>query len=266
MVNLVANARTDSPRTDGRSAAPRRIAVIGGGPAGVLTALHLVRDGRSEITIVERSVRLGAGTAFSTPHPHHLLNVPAARMSAFTDIPDDFVDWLRERGSEAKFAPRSLYGDYLGDRLARAEAGHPGAVTRICGVAAAVTGRTVEIADGRTVEADAVVFALGLPLRTGIPGGDAIRGHRCFVADPWAPHALARIGRRGRVLLVGTGLTMADVAVTLAERGVELTAISRRGLLPHAHSEQHHPPMPSLLTTDLPQCSGLPALLPAKPA
>jgi uncharacterized NAD(P)/FAD-binding protein YdhS len=39
-----------------------------------------------------------------------------------------------------------------------------------------------------------------------------------------------------RVVLIGTGLTMADVAITLAARGVELSALSRHGLAPLAHA------------------------------
>ena len=65
--------------------------------------------------------------------------------------------------------------------------------------------------------------------------------------DPWATGALAHITRHREVLLVGTGLTMVDVALSLAStgpRGVRVEAISRHGLLPRAHRVFRCPPSP----------------------
>ena len=60
------------------------VAIVGGGFAGVMTAIHLLRvlPAPSEIVLFERGGRLG-GPAYGTGLPCHLLNVPAARMSAF---------------------------------------------------------------------------------------------------------------------------------------------------------------------------------------
>ena len=59
-----------------------------------------------------------------------------------------------------------------------------------------------------------------------------------YIGWPWQDDALERIEADARVLIVGTGLTMADVAATLAARGHRgaLTAISRHGQLPRAHT------------------------------
>ncbi len=78
------------------------------------------------------------------------------------------------------------------------------------------------------------------------PGGDARRsgcagacGHAAYVHDPWAPGALDALdpAARGRVLLIGTGLTMVDVAMTVTARcpHAQVLAVSRHGLLPRAH-------------------------------
>lgn len=46
-----------------------------------------------------------------------------------------------------------------------------------------------------------------------------------------------RISKDASVLIVGTGLSMADVVVSLARHGHEgkVTAISRRGIIPKSH-------------------------------
>jgi uncharacterized NAD(P)/FAD-binding protein YdhS len=53
---------------------------------------------------VERASRFAIGRPYATPNRNHLLNVPAGRMSAFADLPDDFVHWLQQQ-------PKSLLGD-----------------------------------------------------------------------------------------------------------------------------------------------------------
>src|SRR5882757_6544918 len=93
------------------SAVARRVAVIGGGAAGALAALHLLDAATPrEVVVVEPARELGFGLAYRTRHPLHLLNVPAGRMSAFPERPDDFVAWLGGNGADtaAAFVPRRL--------------------------------------------------------------------------------------------------------------------------------------------------------------
>src|ERR1700692_2858595 len=74
------------------------VAVVGGGDAGVLAAVDLRRSKpEAQITVVDASGRPGAGAAYGTNDPTHLLNVPAQRMSAWPDDPDHFCRWLEER-------------------------------------------------------------------------------------------------------------------------------------------------------------------------
>ena len=81
----------------------KRILIVGGGASGVLTAAHLLRQTRVSlaVTLVERSRELGAGIAYGTSHPDHLLNVRAANMSAFPDDPGHFWRWVSIRGGSA---------------------------------------------------------------------------------------------------------------------------------------------------------------------
>src|SRR5262245_48750589 len=104
---------------------PLRIAVCGGGASAVLLLQALKRQTQRavEVTIIEPRSRLGAGVAYSTESPIHLLNTRACNMSV-TDDPDDFVQWLRKERprrilnwTREDFATRSDFRDYLQTRL-----------------------------------------------------------------------------------------------------------------------------------------------------
>ena len=92
-----------------------RVVIVGGGAAGVLTAIHLRRrKPEAQITLIDASGRPGTGAAYGTDDPTYLLNVPAQRMSVWPDDPDHFCRWLDERAVTPvqDFAPRLAYGRY----------------------------------------------------------------------------------------------------------------------------------------------------------
>src|SRR3984885_9367392 len=101
-----------------------RVAIVGGGAAGVLAAVHLRRAmPDAQITLIDASGRPGTGAAYGTDDSTFLLNVPAPRMSVWPDDPDHFSRWLDERAvtPAESFAPRLAYGRYLQDQLAAAD-------------------------------------------------------------------------------------------------------------------------------------------------
>lgn len=211
------------------------IAVIGAGFSGVLTALHLLTAAPgAQVRIIERADRAGRGRAYATTNPRHLLNVRARNMSAFTDAPDHFVDWLAQagQGSEGEaFVSRGLYGDYLQgllrERLANAEADsllleQDEAVA----VRPSADGRLqILLALGRTLVVDAVVLAIGAV------AADA-RAQDPLL-DPWGAD-LSEVGG-GDILLLGSGLTAVDAALSLDRPDRRIVMLSRRGLAPQAH-------------------------------
>ena len=236
------------------------IAIIGAGAAGILSAVNLLgRRAAARIVLLEGRARFGPGVAYSTQDDRHLLNVPAGKMSAYVDAPDHFVDWLvtsgrRGESSPGAFVPRRLYADYLNETLAQvaAEASEEVSFERMWGEATAIVetsdGYRVDLADWRSIEAIGVVLAIGPP-PSGLAWPGAVRrfGGGRYLADPWEPGALDVV-QRGSALLVGTGLTMVDVALVLARRGVELHAVSRHGLVPLAHSDAPSAPVPANLS------------------
>ena len=224
----------------------RHIAIVGGGFSGAMLAARLAESGIAS-TVIDRDADIGLGVAYSTPFDGHLLNVRSNRMSAVEARPDDFVQWLQahhpDQAASEGFASRRLYGLYVQDRLAGVEAAHPGLITRVVGQAVAVEDAAVRLADGRLIEADAVVLATGNPApKTAAP--DEVEGR--VIGDPWAPGALDRIGDEDDVIIVGTGLTMVDMVQWLVARGWggKSTALSRRGLKPRAHEALPDIPVP----------------------
>jgi len=225
---------------------PRRqtVAVIGGGFSGLLTALHLLHgDPDVVVRLVERAPRFARGRAYAPGQADHLLNVRAANMSAFADRPGHFVEWLAAEGEASgpdAFISRARYGDYL-QSLLRDEIVDPGAAGRLLleadeAVALVREGEAwrVDLALGRWFEADAVVLALGLMTPAPPPGADdTVADAPGYYADPWRLDPAA--APDGHTLLVGSGLTMVDVALSLAGQGRRILAVSRHGLVPRGH-------------------------------
>lgn len=241
-----------------RSAAST-IAIIGAGFTGTLLAVHLLRQARTPLAIdlIEKRGGFGGGLAYSTGNASHLLNVRAMNMSAFPDEPRHFVDWLSRREdsrapvglippSGHAFVPRGLYGTYLAEQLDDAiNRASPGVTCRMRDDTAIDLTRdghgfVLRLETGETMAVNRVALCLGnFPPQ--LPGVElsADAEPPQFIADPWAGDILAKVPRAASVLILGTGLTMVDVVLSLLDQGHsgQITALSRRGLLPQRHAE-----------------------------
>jgi uncharacterized NAD(P)/FAD-binding protein YdhS len=230
------------------------VAVIGAGFSGTLLALHLLRrcPPAVRIHLIERSPQFGRGLAYSTGNPNHVLNVPAGRMSAFHDQPDDFFQWLQRSDSQKAapvtpgcFVSRNVFGDYIRYHLNeefRRAAGRGGRLVLTRGevrdLRTSRGGIVLDLDRERRLEVDFAVLAVGNfppePPAIADPSFYDCDGYR---PDPWAPDALSDLDPDAPVLLIGTGLTMVDTAISLFDRGHTgpIRALSRRGLLPRRH-------------------------------
>ncbi len=230
---------TEPARTD--------VAVVGGGASGTLTAIHLMASRAHDLTttVYDASGELGHGLAYGTTDRRHLLNVRSRHMSAFPDIPGDLVEWARRTGRQpdaAAFLPRSDYAVYLRETLDRLRddrfAFRP---ERVVDVAPVAGGFELQTASGSVERASSVVLAHG----NHRPEPLAVDGQRLpdapwHLGDPWDLDRLTSIAPDAVVVLVGTGLTAVDAAVTLLgdAPGRRVVMVSRHGLLPAAHIEQ----------------------------
>lgn len=234
----------------------RTIAIVGGGFSGAMVAiglLHRAVRGPLRIVLIERDAQLGRGVAYAQRSFPYLLNVPAGRMSANPDDPAEFLRFARARlptaGSE-DFLPRDLYGDYLQELLfaAKAAAAEGVQLEVVRGAVVAVQAlpgsqqQQLTLADGQQIAADDVVLALGNPAPASPACMASFLNHPAYVPDPW--EAQLRFSRRQQVLLIGTGLTAADVinqAASLSAAMPVIHALSRHALVPPRQSVFHVP-------------------------
>jgi uncharacterized NAD(P)/FAD-binding protein YdhS len=254
-----------------KRSSPFEVAIIGGGFAGSILAAYLLRSGAvgdMRVRLIERDTRLG-GVAHGTEVPHQLLNEPIRKMSAFTHDPGHFLRWMRPRkellsneglsidGVELAevFVPRKVYGAYIRDTLDEAakNASESVYLERIHGEAVAINrdadGAVVCLGDGRSFFAHRIVLTIGnYPADPPPPPVDdpSFYGSPRYVGYPWSPGVLDGIFSDAPVMLIGTGLTMVDQALTLRARGHrgKIHAVSRRGLLPHVHGPTVSYPVP----------------------
>ncbi|KEC72534.1 UNVERIFIED_ORG: putative NAD(P)/FAD-binding protein YdhS [Rhizobium esperanzae] len=236
------------------------VAIIGGGVSGAGVAYHLARmtaDAHPVILVFEPRAELGRGLAYDTDDPAHRINVPAAKMSLQPDDQGEFQAWIDARDAvacdpEAKrpdgqvFPRRRLFGDYVASLLKPFL--DDGSV-RHCRAAVSHVERragrwSIRDDKGGVTEADIVPIATSHP-PPAAPGRLASRlaAHPRFVADTTKSGALDVVRPHDRVLVIGNGLTAADVIASLAGRGHDgaVTAISRRGLRSRGHAPVPQP-------------------------
>lgn len=235
------------------------VLVIGAGFTGTVLAVRLARLG-VPVALLDPEPP-GPGLAYGTAEPLHLLNVPAKSMSAFPEEPGHFLDWLRrqdatelgplcpEAGPDA-FVPRRLFGRYLRELLA----GTPGIAHHALRVEALRCDGDGWVAEPGGLRGRTAALCLGNP-----PPAPAFRGPG-VIPDPWAHGALAGIPPGEEVLILGSGLTMADAVLTLRERMghvAPITTLSRHGWAPLPHAEPLPAPRPA---PPLPVARGLAAV------
>jgi uncharacterized NAD(P)/FAD-binding protein YdhS len=225
------------------------ILIVGSGFSGSMLAVHLLHQSSSlSVAVVDAASLPGRGLAYSSPRKFHLLNVPAGEMSAFPDVPDDFLRWARihfDAGMrERSFPPRSVYGAYLGNLFekVRFEAGDERLQwirERVLSLRHSGGGLAIQTEHGPEILARVVVLATGNfpPANPRVPGLDLQRG--AYFQFPWSPEALENIPPISSILLLGSGLTSLDFIMALKSKGFRGTihVLSRKGLFPHARRQ-----------------------------
>lgn len=217
------------------------VLIIGGGFSGTMLAARLAEMGKASV-VIEPCAEMGLGVAYGTTEDVHRLNVRTANMGAVAERPDDFQQWLTVHhpayADPEGFAPRRLYGRYIQHRISTVCSQHRQLLHGVRGRVVAINQNTVILEDGQALMGCAIVLATGNPPPRAATADQSPRQ----IANPWAPRALAQIGIHDSVAIIGTGLTMVDVLLSLQDRGWkgQAFALSRRGLAPRSHLQGRH--------------------------
>ena len=224
------------------------VVIVGGGASGTLTAVALAgASGSIPITLLDTAGAFARGVAYGTDEPHHLLNVPAGRMTAVPEQPEHLLKWLAARGEPSDpeaFLPRRLYGAYLGALLGSAGSRVRTVVDRAVALVPEGSGVRVERARGPSLLARAAVLALG-NFPPELPAGWTALPPRLAWRTPWG-NAEDWPAPDAEVLLLGMSLTAVDVVLSLVARGHRgrIHLLSRRGLANATHPPRMFDPLP----------------------
>jgi uncharacterized NAD(P)/FAD-binding protein YdhS len=200
---------------------------------------HLLKCAGDDVrlTLIEPRRQIGRGLAYATENVSHRLNVRASNMSAFADDPDHFWRWVKADGYEGEdrfcFISRSVYGRYLAslveDRLAETDGRRARWLRKtVAGLTQRDGAVILRFSGGETAAFDAAILCCGHE-----PSEEVATP---FVG-PWEEPSSWNIAPDSTILILGTGLTMVDAAISLSESGHRgpIVAVSRRGLLPQPH-------------------------------
>ncbi|MEK1910645.1 MAG: FAD/NAD(P)-binding protein [Pseudomonas chlororaphis] len=236
------------------------VLIVGGGLSGALLAAQLLRlPGRRQVLVIEPRSELGRGEAYSAVELGHTLNGNAARMSVDPDNADDLTQWLTDYIAaggwpESKqqpvpiselFPPRGIFGLYVQQRLAEAQAMGASQGSTVAHVRAEVVdlqadaeGAWLTLNDGRQLRGAFAVLATGMFPAARTPQTQS-SGLNAAALDPWDVSAMSRLDPQATVLIIGSGLTMVDAVVSLEQAGHRgpIEVFSRHGLLPHVRRQ-----------------------------
>lgn len=233
----------------------RIIAIVGFGFCGRLALAHLVKksEQNTKILIFDQNGKNALGPAFSRFSPHYILNVTAVRMSAFSEAPKSFCEFLKEKYpqvwneiGENGFAPRQIYGKYVeeftSDAFALAEKNRVQVefvgeeVTQVSGS----NQLTLQTKSGATYQASQILLATSFK-QSNLPFDFTSENLVKKLWDKDSEQFHQQIFTNETICLIGSGLTAVDVIVGLKKKNFsgKIFVISRRGNFPKKHFAQH---------------------------
>lgn len=251
----------------------KKIGIIGGGFSGTMTAVHLLRNSIEpiEIIIINERESFNKGIAFNPYSKKHLLNVSTAKMSAFSNEREHFLNWImKQEDFKSKdktivsnsYLPRYLYGLYLSEVWNETIILPNSKKNKIKIIDDYVIDLDAEnnfyslwLSNDEKIIVDACVIANG----NQVPRNPKIKNmiffsSKNYFQNPWDIKSVTNINSDQPVLILGNGLTMVDTVLGLIENGFtnQIFSISPNGfnILPHRHNGMKYSKMVEELSGD----------------
>lgn len=235
-----------------------RIAIIGRGFSGMMTAIALMKTMRTpfHLQLFDPNSSVSGGQALASGHSSEILNSRVRDLSVSAGDPDDFNDWLCSNAAFRSavpaaipgflqiFVPKSIFSDYVYQRFSEALSLRRDITVQVS--SETVTGIRRGRGDRFLVEStgapnplfDMVVLATGY----GVSADEPQSGEP--VAVPTAVRA-RRLVSRPHTVLLGSGLRLVDRLLQMRDNGYagQITIVSRRGFLPQSHTRSNADPV-----------------------
>jgi uncharacterized NAD(P)/FAD-binding protein YdhS len=238
------------------SAMPR-IAVVGRGFSGMMTAIALMKTVRTpfHLQLFDPNSSVSGGQALASGHSSEILNSRVRDLSVSSGDADDFNDWLCANaqfrtavsaaipGFQQIFVPKSIFSDYVYERFSEALAGRRDITVQVSGEQVLSVRRShgsrfvVESASATNPLFDTVILATGYGI------GD-VRTEAPRPVDN-SPVRARRLVARPHTVLLGSGLRVVDRLLQIRESGYggQITIISKHGFLPQSHTRNNADPI-----------------------
>lgn len=235
------------------SAIPR-IAIVGRGFSGMMTAIALMKTVRTpfHLQLFDPNSSVSGGQALSSARRSAILNTRVRDLSVSTGDADDFNDWLCSNaefraavpaaipGFRQIFVPKEIFSDYVYQRFSEALATRKDITVQVSHEPVVAIRRShghrflLEHAGPANPLFDTVFLATGY----GLPQADLLSGEG-------APVRAQRLVGRPHTILLGSGIRVVDQLLQLRDEGYggQITIVSKHGFLPQSHTPNSAEPV-----------------------
>ncbi|MFS8151256.1 FAD/NAD(P)-binding protein [Vreelandella titanicae] len=252
----------------------KQVVIIGGGSVGGSAFHQLIQHAAKmgvsdylEITLIERSSKVGSGEAYQNDHSHALLNTHADTMSPIAGQSSHFINWLYQNEElwrqqyphlyvhPSAYLPRPLFGLYMQNlfddsRTLAWQYRIP--FTRLHCEASDIVpteeGYLVITDNDKRIKADYLLLCCG-----NLPSTKFKAHHQrsSYFNSPYPGCVLAeQIDKDQPVCIAGTNLSAIDTIISLTEHGHrgKIICVSRRGRFPSVRGTQNPKHKPRYIT------------------
>ncbi|TCU37786.1 FAD/NAD(P)-binding protein [Rhizobium azibense] len=243
-------------KTTARVSPVPRIAIVGRGFSGMMSAIALMKTVRMpfHLQLFDPNSSVSGGQALSSTRASTILNTRVRDLSVSLGDVDDFNDWLCGNtqfratvraaipGFRQIFVPKALFSDYVYQRFSQALAARKDITVQVCHEPVAAIRKSqanrflLESAHPANPLFDTVVLATGYGLCEREPEPEA---------EDRSPVRAKRLVTRPHAVLLGSGIRVVDQLLQLRDSGYDgqITVVSKHGFLPQSHTPNSADPV-----------------------